>query len=88
MEISTKKTDDIGISFDFKKLKSITESILSNLDHKHINDIEPFNKINPTAENLSTYLYTRIKKQLPPEVDMSKITVWESDNYAVTYTDE
>jgi len=44
--------DVIGILFDFGKIKIIKEK----LDHRFLNDIEPFDKINPTAENLSLYI--------------------------------
>ena len=47
--ISCKELDKIGMSIDFKILKKILKNILSKYDHHLINDIEPFNNINPTA---------------------------------------
>lgn len=77
--------DEIGISFDFKKLKSITDSVIAVFDHKHINQVKPFDTINPTAENLSKYIYEQVEEKLPSEIQLSEVNLWESDNYAVTY---
>ena len=87
VEIQTEHTDDIGISFDFKKLKNATENVLSRLDHKHINDTPPFDTINPTAENLAKYIFREVSEKLPECVAMHRVTVWESANCAVSYTE-
>ncbi len=87
VEVETEKIDPIGIGIDFKKLKAITESVLEPLDHHHINEVPPFDKENPTAENLSRYLYREIQRQVPPNVRMVQVTVWESEHYAVGYVE-
>ena len=57
--------DEVGILFDFGKVKEIKEE----LDHIKLNDIEYFNVekggVNPTAENISMWLYDKLKKQSP-----------------------
>jgi len=85
VSILTDKLDEVGISFDFKALKDMTNVIIGRLDHKHVNDIPPFDEINPTAENLAKYIYDELKAMLPSDARMHKVTVWESDNYALTY---
>ena len=88
VEVKTDRVDEIGISVDFKELKSDIRSVIDRLDHHHINEIPPFDKINPTAENLSRHIYEEIQKTLPSHVRMSKVTVWESSNYAISYSEE
>ena len=44
--------DNLGMSIDFRMLKQETESLLQKLDHTYLNDHEPFNTLNPTAENI------------------------------------
>jgi len=85
VEIETKQIDKIGISMDFKVLKQKTETILNRLDHNNINEISPFDLQNPTAENLSRYIFEELQKTLPPHIRMSQVIVWESENYAVSY---
>ena len=87
VEITTNQVNEIGISFDFKELKSITESVIDRLDHQHINEVAPFDQENPTAENLAKYIYHEVKKKLPSFVRMSQVTIWESDIYAISYSE-
>lgn len=79
--ISCKELDKIGMSIDFKILKKILKNILSKYDHHLINDIEPFNNINPTAENLSREIYIQLKSQIKkeyPNTKLESVTIWES----------
>ena len=88
VEVQAEQIDGIGISIDFKELRSLTESVLSRLDHQNINEIPPFDTMNPTAENLSRYIYEEVDKALKAPVRIARVTVWESENHAITYTDE
>jgi 6-pyruvoyltetrahydropterin/6-carboxytetrahydropterin synthase len=87
VEVTTTEVDEIGISFDFKALKSITEEVIDRFDHEHINSIPPFDKKNPTAEHLSRYIYDEIKERLPGHVKIARVTLWESDQYAISYSE-
>jgi len=85
--IQAEQLDEIGITVDFKTLNVIIQSVVQKLDHHHINDIPPFDTINPTAENLAGYLYRSIRGKMPDSVSVSEVTVWESDRYAVSYSE-
>lgn len=87
VEVKSDRIDDIGISVDFKDLKRLTHDVIERLDHKHINDIPPFDRENPTAENLARYIYGEVKQRLPGGVNMVEVVLWESANYAVTYSE-
>jgi len=49
--------DSIGLLFDFIHLKKIMHGIIDGLDHRFLNDQAPFDKLNPSAENLAKYFY-------------------------------
>ncbi|RKY75640.1 6-carboxytetrahydropterin synthase QueD [candidate division KSB1 bacterium] len=85
VEIKADQKDEIGISFDFKKLKSITGKVIDRLDHHYINEVPPFDKKNPTAENLAEYFFHEVGILLPKTVAMSKVIVWESESYGVSF---
>ena len=85
VEVETNLIDDIGISIDFKELKRLTETVIDRLDHQDINTIPPFDKQNPTAEHLARYVYREVEKDLPEGIRITEVTVWESENHAVTY---
>jgi len=57
----SKQKNKVGILFDFGNIKKIKEKY----DHKIINEIPPFDKINPTAENLTEVIYTELKEKFP-----------------------
>lgn len=87
VDVRTDEVDEIGISFDFKALKAITHEVVDRFDHQHINAIPPFDKLNPTAEHLSRYVHDQIKERLPDHVKIAKVTLWESDHYAISYSE-
>lgn len=88
VEVETNHLDKMGMTIDFKDLKTKTDSIIGKLDHGCINDIEPFDKENPTAENIARYIYTEIKQILPDNISVSEVIVWESANYGVKYSEK
>ena len=77
--------DDKGMLIDFKVLKKILNKILEELDHKFLNEILPFDKLNPTAENIANYIYFKVEESLnSPGLEVSRVKIWESENsYAV-----
>jgi len=54
--------DEKGFVKDYRELNSIKEYIDNHLDHRHLNDVLPFN---PTAENLARQLYEIFVKEIP-----------------------
>lgn len=87
MTASAEKLDDLGMVADFKDLKGIVENIISELDHKYLNDVEYFKHVNPTSENIAKYIYDRAKGKLP-RATIESVTVWETEGSSATYFEE
>ncbi len=78
--------NDIGIAYDFVELKRHLSHILARFDHTCLNDIEPFEKINPSSENIATTIYQELKSKIEQApVSISAVEVWESPQSRVTY---
>lgn len=81
--------DELGILIDFMDVKNMLKEVLDIFDHKMINDIVPFDKLNPTAENLSKFIFDsmceRLKEQIGTHINISKVTVWESEAASAAY---
>jgi 6-pyruvoyltetrahydropterin/6-carboxytetrahydropterin synthase len=77
--------DKLGMVIDFKVLKKAVHNVLDGLDHKNLNDLPYFKKVNPTSENIAKYIYDKISSQLSAFSSQLKITVWESDTSQATY---
>ncbi|OGQ54916.1 MAG: 6-carboxytetrahydropterin synthase QueD [Deltaproteobacteria bacterium RIFCSPLOWO2_02_FULL_53_8] len=86
VSVSASKLDALGMVIDFKKLKTETKAVLDNLDHTYLNVVPPFDRINPTAENISQHIYRCLSAVLNNSVvKVSKVQVWESANSSATY---
>ena len=87
-EVQGDNTNEIGMVIDFKDIKNNLKEIISNLDHQFLNDLEPFINENPTAENISKYIYKELSNNINTDnIKVSKIKLWETNNSAVTYTE-
>ncbi|HWR36490.1 MAG TPA: 6-carboxytetrahydropterin synthase QueD [Clostridia bacterium] len=87
--LSGKELDKAGLLVDFKDLKQVMKHVVDYLDHQMMNDIEPFTRINPSAENLAKYFYDETNKKLNDgtggRVNVSRVTIWETDTSIATY---
>ena len=75
--------NSIGIGIDFREIKEALKEIIKNLDHRDLNKISPFNKENPSSENIARYIYNKIKSKITLKI--SKIRVSESISSGVIY---
>lgn len=84
------KVNDIGLLIDFNEIKTIIIDAVSLFDHKLINDIEPFNRINPSSENMAQFFYFEIKKKLShyENIKLYQVVVSESRDTAAVYFEE
>ncbi|PIU57644.1 MAG: 6-carboxytetrahydropterin synthase QueD [Chloroflexi bacterium CG07_land_8_20_14_0_80_51_10] len=84
--VEAQELDDAGMAFDFTELKRHLRQILERFDHTCLNDIAPFDKINPSSENIATAIYQELQSRLKEEpVSILSIEVWESPESCVTY---
>jgi 6-pyruvoyltetrahydropterin/6-carboxytetrahydropterin synthase len=81
--------DDAGMLIDFKLLKHVLKPTVEYLDHQMINDLEPFTKLNPSAENLAKYFFeetaVRLQQIEDGRVRIKDCTVFETDTSFAKY---
>lgn len=88
-EVTTRVLDDIGMGVDFKEIKRVTREVIGSMDHQNLNDLPPFDTINPTAENLAAHIFKALATQLNDEhVQVNAVTIWETERACVTYAEE
>ncbi len=72
--------DHLGMVIDFKDLKSALQTVLDRLDHQMLNDVPPFDELNPSAENLARFIAEEIDQRISDDrVKVHRCEVWESD---------
>ena len=89
VRVSVKSADinDIGIAYDFAELKQYLRDILSRFDHTCLNDVPPFDKINPSSENIASTIYNELQPRLAgTPVSISTVEVWESPQSRIIYS--
>jgi 6-pyruvoyltetrahydropterin/6-carboxytetrahydropterin synthase len=81
--------DAAGLLLDFKLLKQVLRPVIERIDHRMLNDLEPFTELNPSAENLAKYFYDQTREQLAAitegRVRVKDATIWETDTTTATY---
>jgi 6-pyruvoyltetrahydropterin/6-carboxytetrahydropterin synthase len=79
--------DSIGLLVDFVDLKKLIRSIVETLDHRFVNEIPPFDVLNPSAENMAKYFYEKISAGLDTKnpVRIREVKLWETDTSSASY---
>ena len=85
--VSSEQTDKADMVIDFKDLKDLTWQVVGKFGHQTINQIPPFDRQNPTAENLARHFYREIGRLLPSHVSMDTIRLWETEKYLLEYSE-
>ena len=84
--LRAEKLNDIGLAYDFTEVKKHLKVIMDRLDHHNLNEVEPFDKINPSSENIASTVYHELEPYLKDSgVSLSSVQVWESPECSVTY---
>jgi 6-pyruvoyltetrahydropterin/6-carboxytetrahydropterin synthase len=89
VEVVAAQLDEFGMGVDFKVIKQATRDIAERLDHRYLNDLEPFSRINPTAENIAAYFHKELSAQLnSPGIRVHAVTLWETERACVRYVED
>ncbi|QEE27612.1 6-carboxytetrahydropterin synthase QueD [Terriglobus albidus] len=84
-----KELDESGLLLDFKLLKQVMRPVVNYLDHQMINDLKPFDEVNPSAENLARYFYQETSKQMLEmtngRVSVKDCVMYETDTSMARY---
>ncbi len=77
-----------GMLLDFAEAKRALAEVLEPFDHAYLNDVAPFDRVNPSCENLAREVARRVAEKLPEGVDVAAVTAWESRTCGATYRPE
>jgi len=87
VRVEASKVDDIGLAYDFVELKRQLGDILSRFDHTCLNEVPPFDKVNPSSENIASAIYNELQPKLAgAPVSLACVEVWESPQSGVAYS--
>jgi len=78
--------NDRGLAMDFRVLKANLWEAVAPYDHRHLNDLEAFSSVEPTAEELARIVFSRLQGSLPKShVRLDRVEVWMTDTGCAVY---
>jgi len=80
---AAEKLDGKGMVIDFAVAEGELKKIIARFDHHLLNEVSPFDNLNPTAENLAKWIFDELAGNLL--VRPSKVTVYETDDCFASY---
>ena len=86
-----KELDDQRMLMDFTHLDQVLAPLLARVDHQNLNELSPFDEVNPTAEAVAAWFHAELKRPIA-EMSMGRahlaaIRLWETSDSCVTYTE-
>jgi 6-pyruvoyltetrahydropterin/6-carboxytetrahydropterin synthase len=78
---------ETGYVFDLGILKHLIKSEIEDcFDHKNLNiEVEEFQDLNPTAENISVVIYNKLRKHIANHLEL-EVTLYETPRTFVSYS--
>jgi 6-pyruvoyltetrahydropterin/6-carboxytetrahydropterin synthase len=84
--LRAERLDKAGMVEDFTFIKGKLKEILSLFDHKYLNTLSYFKKMNPTSENIAKIVYGKMKERMKgSSVFVDCVKVWETDTSVASY---
>jgi 6-pyruvoyltetrahydropterin/6-carboxytetrahydropterin synthase len=82
-----RELNHIGLLVDFVELKQAADELVTYLDHKNLNELEPFvTEQNPSAENLARFCLEKLAAKLNDDrVEIYKVCCFETPTSVATY---
>ncbi len=79
--------NEAGLLVDFVDLKRTLHATVERLDHEFLNELPPFDVINPSAANMAKYFCDEVSKSLPPGggIRVACVRLWETDTSIAAY---
>jgi 6-pyruvoyltetrahydropterin/6-carboxytetrahydropterin synthase len=74
VSVEGSKLDHVGILYDARKLKTDVRSVLGRYANTYLNEVEPFDKINSTPENIARVVYEAVDAILPEHVRTTEVS--------------
>jgi 6-pyruvoyltetrahydropterin/6-carboxytetrahydropterin synthase len=81
--------DERGLTVDYRKLRALVEGVIHpHFDHRHLNDIKPFDTVNPTSENIAAEIFRILKEHIHIKGGtLRAVELWETSKDMVRYSE-
>lgn len=84
--IEGEELDKLGMLVEFEVIKQALKPWIDQFDHGFLNEIPPFDQINPSAENLAKHFYTEVTRAIEGSTArVSYVRVFETEKCSAAY---
>jgi len=74
-----------GFLIDFREARQMVGGAVERFDHAYLNELPPFDTLNPTAEQIARHIAECVAAAVPEGIVVRRVTCWESDRCSATY---
>ena len=85
VRLNCRELNEVGLAYDFTVLKGQVMDAIGKYDHQCLNDIPPFDKINPSSENIAATIYGGLAELFKNDIRLDSVEVWESPESCALY---
>lgn len=85
LTLESAKLNEIGLVVDFVDAKTRMKAVIERLDHYFLNELPPFDRINPSAENIAWHFYEELKEGWPEGVRLRQVKICETETADAIY---
>jgi 6-pyruvoyltetrahydropterin/6-carboxytetrahydropterin synthase len=90
--IQGRELDPQRMLIDFAALDRVFGPLIERLDHRNLNEMPPFDVVNPTAEAVARWFYEELRDKIPGlsggRARLATVRLWETPEACVTYTED
>ncbi len=80
------QVDASGMVVDFRELRELLRNTVAPFDHTVLNETSPFDRINPTAENVARHVFDAVKQAgMTGTARILRVSVAESEGSWASY---
>ncbi len=80
VHLEAEELDENGMVVDFHDLDRIMIDAIEPFEHRHLNEVSPFDVVNPSAENIARVICDRVRVRLGDlKARVRCCDVWEND---------
>ena len=84
--VRAERLDASGFVLDFNALAATLRALVEPYEHVFLNELAPFDDLNPTAENIARVVADNLAAKVDDDrVKVLKVEVWENDSCAATF---
>lgn len=70
---------------DFHAIERMLDRVIGRFNNADLNQTEPFDRVNPTAERVAEHIALCLKSSLPAGATLSRVSVTEAPGCVATY---